>query len=78
MENFRQYNVRRWKTSVAKVVGKKNITDGFTAENYAPKKNFPLEHYRRIYSVGDSGLYSKYFLAIGERLTGVIRRKLRR
>jgi len=64
--------------SVAKVVGKKNITDCFTDENCAPKKNFPLEHYQRIYSIGDSGIYSKYFLAIGERPTGVIRQKLRR
>jgi hypothetical protein len=30
------------------------------------KKNFPLEHYRRIYSADDSGIYSKYFLAICE------------
>jgi hypothetical protein len=37
------------------------------------KKNFPLEPYQRIYSVGDSGIYSKYFLAIGERPTNVIR-----
>jgi hypothetical protein len=35
------------------------------------KKNFPLEHYRRIYSVGDSGIYSKYFLAISEMPTDV-------
>jgi hypothetical protein len=61
--------------SIAKAVDKKkNITDGFTDGNCSPKKNFPLEHYRRIYSIGDSGIYSKYFLAISERPTDVIRR----
>jgi hypothetical protein len=40
----------------------------------ARKKNkFPLEIYRRIYSVGDSGISSKYFLAIGEMPTDGIR-----
>ena len=37
------------------------------------QKNFLLEHYWGIYSIGDSGIYSKYFLAIGERPTDVLR-----
>jgi hypothetical protein len=35
--------------SIAKFVSKKKtIADGFTDGNCAPKKNFPLEIYRRI------------------------------
>jgi hypothetical protein len=49
--------------SIAKSVGKKKkkkIADGFTGEKFSPKKKFALEIYRRIDSVGDSGISSKY------------------
>jgi hypothetical protein len=52
--------------SIAKSVGKKKtIADGFTDRNCAPKKIFLLEIYQRIYSIGDSGISSKYFSAPG-------------
>jgi len=56
-----------------KSVSKRNITDGFTNGNCAPKKKFPLKIYRRIYSVGDSGISSKYVAALGKMLTNGIR-----
>jgi hypothetical protein len=51
---------------------KKNITNGFTDEKYAQNK-ISLEIYRWIYSVGDSGISSKYFSALGKMQTDSIR-----
>jgi hypothetical protein len=42
-------------------------------ENASQKKQFPLEIYRRMYSVGDSGISSKYFLALGKMPTDSFR-----
>jgi hypothetical protein len=58
--------------SIANFVGKKNIADGFTNRKCAPKKFSLLEIYRRMYSVDDSGISSKYFSALGKMPTDSI------
>jgi hypothetical protein len=44
----------------------------------ARHKKFSLEKYRRIYSIDDSGIFGKYFLALGKMLTDSVRRQSRR